>query len=308
MSNLRQFLVGKEAIQAIHNAKTIQPHDYPKKALHKDAVLYPTLSHPFLKIYTVFIEKIGYTLSLLGIRETGARFVLHARYSSLKTDSYYQKFFGKQFLVRSINLPNLQRADVFAHPTMQRSALPDDAVRQLIDPSFEELDFLNNKGVCLGTCEWFAYLYFKTNYLFSNAQQHLIAIANQFKEGAPVEAQVLQKLQCTTLDESPHLHLSKKPFIDLSNTGTPIQQITRLTCSLLKAPPGFYTIQTSSHRLNWIKSRNNTSYLHDPNCGLIKNDCLDDHITMANILVTTYAKPYDSTLLKIKTVTAKRMF
>ncbi len=306
MSSLQRFLEGRDAVREIAICRKKSSASLLRsERLNGQNIEWISTPELFLKIYAVFVRQTGCLLVLFGMQETGSRLVLYARRITLCDDRYYRDLFGKRFLVRSINLPKPDKADVFAHPPIACSSLLDTQVRKLVHPNRRELSFENGNGVCLGSSDWFAYLYFKTRQLFSDPRHHLIAIARLFKEGAPIEAQVLQKFQNLVVKDSPHLGLTSRIVTEISTQGKDVEKITNVALAFVKAAPGFYALTTPHHRMNWIKVDDSTSYLFDPNIGLVESSTADDYIDLAAKLVGTYEREDDPFLFRLKIISQK---
>jgi hypothetical protein len=113
-------------------------------------------------------------------------------------------------------------------------------------------------GKCTGMSHWFIFLYFKTRHLFNSPRECLIAIAEEFKEGAPDEACILQGI-----------NVRKGKLIDLrinehfqtieehETEGSMIQRIQSL-------PLGVYGITTKEHYMVYFKVSEDLGFFFDP--------------------------------------------
>ena len=120
-------------------------------------------------------------------------------------------------------------------------------------------------GVCRGSSIWFIHLYFKTLDSFKDPKHHLIALASQFKTGAPSQAGLLQALSSgeKLLElEKQKMKTSKVSLYELdSNLDSANKKINSL-------PNGIYRVGAYRHSMVFVKYSQKESYVWDPDFGL----------------------------------------
>jgi len=286
---LKKFFSGTEAIDDLKRkaAKSELPFEW-------DESLMP--------IYSAFAKALSEVFLTFSLWDLGHKWLLQAKWAQIHPDSYFRKLFGDRFLVRSVNLPPLDKVDECSQCSMEVASLDDSRVKKLLPANVKQLQFIGEEGGCLGGSEWMLSLYFRTTNLFANTKQHLIALANLFRKGLPLEAQVLQAFDNDGLLESPHLGLSKRLYAQIGNTGSFEQRLEKAAATLLSAPAGAYAVSLPGHRVTWFKVDSTTSYLHCENMGLIEILTVQDYIQACNILLTTYRNALDPNAMTIRSV------
>ncbi|MBN2479680.1 MAG: hypothetical protein JXA94_05580 [Parachlamydiales bacterium] len=155
---------------------------------------------------------------------------------------------------------------------------------KLIDPKLKKHLFVNEEnekvlnlsdkdGMCRGMSEWFIYLYLNTYKDFKNRESHIIAIANLFKKGSPVEGVLSQKFYRVSNFYTP---LAMESIYTLSIFDLPHTK-TNAIKSLKLLPNGIYKTShdvrnANPHAAVLIKLSDKCVYFWDPNIGLIKED------------------------------------
>jgi hypothetical protein len=133
-------------------------------------------------------------------------------------------------------------------------------------------------GLCRGMCQWFHFLYLNTQGHFSDRRKHMIAICEQFANGAGKAAALLQSLDAK---KGKILNLNIGAQQPHSKRNRP-DQMLKILCadwtndSLLKdivdklndLPVGSYTITIPRHALAMVKINNRLSYFFDPDEGV----------------------------------------
>lgn len=163
-----------------------------------------------------------------------------------------QKVFQANLLSRSINMHRQDTSDYFLQSPIHTSfaTCPDPA----------SLNFFHQEGICRGMCHWFIYLYFKTKDQFTDPEQHVRSVGQQFERGASRQPAFLHSLTLHPLCDLLRLN------VDQNNSGigmagkTPEQILREFQCR----PPGVYGIYTSSHQVVYLKIDDNRQYLFDP--------------------------------------------
>lgn len=256
----------------------------------------------FMPLYSVFAKTLGQVFHTMSFCDLGQKWFLQSKWAELHPDSYYKQIYGERFLVRAVNLPPIDQQGECCAPIAVAS-IKDSAVRTLCKAKEDLLYFDTLEGGCLGGSEWMLSLYFRTQDLFSNAKEHLIAISKLFQGGLPLQAQVLQGLDSGHLKESPHLGLLKKSYAQVENQGTNKEIFEKAVRMMYAAPKGEYAIDLPGHRVTFYKVDKTTSFLHDENAGLIEMNSLKDHMHECDILLSTYrCGAFDKIAFKMQSV------
>jgi hypothetical protein len=168
-----------------------------------------------------------------------------------------QKIFQQNLLGRSINTHRKDTEDYYLqHPMRVPFATYNE----------KNLEFFHKNGICKGMCYWFAFLYFKTKDRFTDPQQHIRAVTEQFAKGAPRQAAFLQSLKPASIYELLRLNVQEDSS-KVSVAGKTRDQICR---ELQFRAPGVYgIITTSPHFVIYVKVDDNHEYLFEPNKGSI---------------------------------------
>jgi hypothetical protein len=286
-SALKGFFEGKEAIAQLK-----------KKAKSSDSPF--EWDESLMSIYSTFAKTLSGVFHTLSMWDLGQKWLLKSKWAAIRPDSYYRNIFGDRFLVRSVNLPP---SDSITLPSaVEVSSIQDFRVRRLLPSNVKRLQFNSEEGGCLGGSEWMLALYFRTQGLFSNTKQHLIALAKLFRKGLPVEAQVLQAFANDVVLESPHLGLTKHVDVRIENKGSFQDRLEKAAAALYAAPPGAYAITLPGHRVTWFKATKTTSYMHCENMGLIEILSVKDYIEACDILLTNHTNVFDPNVMIIKSV------
>jgi hypothetical protein len=169
-----------------------------------------------------------------------------------------QKIFQANLLCRSINTHRKDTADYFLE-----SPIPTPFVAH---PNSTSLNFFHQDGICRGMCHWFIYLYFKTQGCFTDPEQHVRAVGQQFEQGASRQPAFLHSLTLPPLYDLLRLNVHQDNSKVRVTGTTPEQVLREFQCRA----PGVYGIYTSSHQVVYIKIDDSRQYLFDPNIGCLK--------------------------------------
>jgi len=198
----------------------------------------------------------------LGLRSLSLRIqliYLHNKTSSLHLQAL--KTHRTSLLCFCKNLPHLSTADIYLHQPIPKKTIHDGKIIKLLQPytGEEEIQFFHQTGTCRGMCYWFIHLYFKARDKFKSSSQLIRAISDQFKDGAPRPATLLQSI-CAT-----------EKILGLVGTTQTfyLKDFTLLKEALKKNPPGIYSIGLGKHRINYIKTSSEKAYIFDPNIGTV---------------------------------------
>lgn len=170
-----------------------------------------------------------------------------------------QKVFQANLLSRSINAHRKDTSDYFLQQPVRTSfATPPDST---------SLNSFHKDGLCRGMCFWFIYLYFKTQGSFTDPEQHVRAIGQQFEQGAPRQAAFLHSLMVL-----PSLYDLLRLNVREENSKFKVAETTpeQIFHEFQSRAPGVYGIYTPSHQVVYIKVDDDRQYLFDPNTGCIK--------------------------------------
>ncbi len=246
------------------------------------------LNEIYFHVSGFFLSLGSYLLHFCSMTDLSKKMWVQSRHTindatAIKTD----KIFQNNLLAKSVNTHRLDRADYFLQPSIRTSLAT--------HPSGGMVNFFHAGGICRGMCHWFIHLYFKSRGQFSNTDEHFRSVGQQFMQGAPDQAALLQSLDLPPTYSLLHLNVradySKVKVKDKTN-----EQIMR---GLLCQPPGVYGIYTSSHQVVFIKIDESRQYLFDPNIGVIKvtslllfdqamQNYIDTHDPEKDIIVDLY--------------------
>jgi hypothetical protein len=169
-----------------------------------------------------------------------------------------QKIFQANLLSRSINMHRKDTSDYFLQKPIRTSFVT--------HPDSTSLNFFHQEGVCRGMCHWFIYLYFKTQGRFTDLEQHVRAVGQQFEQGASRQPAFLHSLTLPPLYDLLRLNVHQDNS-RISVAGKTPELILR---EFQARVPGVYGIYTSSHQVVYIKIDDNRQYLFEPNTGCLK--------------------------------------
>jgi hypothetical protein len=240
--------------------------------------------------YYLFCEVVltigSHLLHLCGMTDLSKRaWVLsrHAIYDATAMKTH--RVFQENFLIKSANTHRLCDESAYLQPAT-KTHLPTYPVPGMVQ-------WFHSRGVCRGMCLWFVYLYLKTGPKFCDVEQHLRAVGEQFKDGAPVQSVLLQSLQTRPAHELLHLRAQE------SQIATRGQTEDQILSQLQARPPGAYGIYTSCHQVVYIKVDSSRQFLFEPNKGTLKlpspllfkqamEGCLSSHNRSAPLIVDRY--------------------
>jgi len=184
---------------------------------------------------------------------------LHAKTSTIHLQAL--KTHRSSLICFSKNIPTPSSSDVYLHEPIERTKIKDPVLEKYFFSSKNDnqISFFHELGSCRGICYWFIYLYFKTKDTFSSPHLHIIRISQEFTDGAPAPAALLQSLH--PVENFLNIK-SKTLFYYLDN-------FIELKQNLLSCSEGIYTIGLGRHRINYIKISEEKAYIFDPNIGTI---------------------------------------
>jgi hypothetical protein len=163
--------------------------------------------------------------------------------------------------------------DVYLQSKMSRDQITDKEVLRYLKP-LKEIDFYSPEGVCHGMIDWFLNLYDKTYHYFADREEHLIAVAKQFMDGAPRQATFLQVVK------NVRFLLPSNKVVEYSKSALN-QSKEKIEQGIAALSPGVYGVyifrnqkeserSLHGHGVLYIKTDAFNSYVFDPNHGLIK--------------------------------------
>ncbi len=267
---LGKFLYGKETIDAI-KAQAKLPFASGESRLASWEVTWLAIASPLCSIYALFVKATGYLVFSFDAQNAQLLFA-HAAYvehNTLRWATY--AIFGRDLLVSTLNTAAESGKEVYAHPSIPFSKVPQPAVRERFRYYQDAVGIRlqkNPAGQCFGESEFYAHLYFQTRKAFRNVEQHHTAISKVFSDGAPKEALLWQLAQYDSI-RKPILGLRKTLESDI--TSPTAEKVRR---AFERCKPGLYAVREidyrgGEHRINLIKERNNQFYIFDPARGLI---------------------------------------
>lgn len=221
------------------------------------SLLQPDLEAMSKVIYCHFLVVISGLLQGVGATDLSKRCYVHSRH--LLDQSQLLSTFRKyrdNFLIPLTNAHRLDTEDFYLHPPLAHPLQRDTS-----------LNFYHSMGICRGICDWFLYLYFKTQANFTSPEEHIKAVGKIFEKGAPRQAAFFQTFTASyalTL-----LGFGVQPdvlrFADIAGQiGTTANRIYHL-------PPGAYALYLShKHRMNFIIEPSGERFFIEPNQGCLK--------------------------------------
>ena len=149
---------------------------------------------PFRWIGAVALKCIAQIASLLGAKG----FKKQAKMASRRLDAGFSLHSDnptKLFFIQKTENHANDRGIVSKAQPIPGDQIQDPRVRNrtFLREENNQVDF-HASGVCRGICDWFIYLYFKTQHQFSDPRNHMIALGKQFSKGGGVEPTLLQSL------------------------------------------------------------------------------------------------------------------
>lgn len=184
----------------------------------------------------------------------------------------------KIHLTYSINAHKLENWDLYLHPELPRNFIQNPLVKAaLSDSSVSKLKFSNLKGLCRGAVDWFIFLVLKTQGKFPSLKDQLIAIANQFITGVPLQGVLLQTFK--SFDSSPNYFLNMQKELILAFDGKSID-----------LEPGCYSFYLSKHLMAYFKQDDETAFIWNPNGGLTDLSGKNQVALLQNYLMNRWKK------------------
>lgn len=287
-TDLKAFFSGEEEIQAIAESETVDPsNDPPTLYYNRWQIAWIYITTPFMGIFVLFCETIACLLFHLGAVGTSRVFTLLAKHSLydwkiLENQNIYQD----RFLVPSRNCHDLWTTDVYTTPPIHESMIVDKKVRKMIfykaivkiDSHAKQLkddvmdgikkihflNFYSSDGLCRGMSSWWMFLFLSTKHLLKDPYEHVKAVSKIFEKGAPRKAALLHTLagdaealllnmETTDVFKTDYKHIHK--------------DATKTLDDLKKIPPGEYALGFRTHRINYVKYRDDLGFIWDPNMG-----------------------------------------
>lgn len=153
---------------------------------------------------------------------------------------------------------------------------------QVTDPRLKKRTFHKGHvefkgGYCRGMSYWFLYLYFQTKHLYADARKQMFALSKIFRDGAPIEAMLLQgmytrngKIMNLCHNSEHHIgfhYLDNARKIELAeiNGTRQIKDPTLAKKELTNLDVGAYICCFPTHAVVYIKVSQELSYFYNPN-------------------------------------------
>jgi hypothetical protein len=245
---LQNFMSGQAEVAEILRGGKVQP-------------VYSGCCPLIEECYYLFCEVIltvgSHLTHLFGMTDLSRRlwvFSRHAIYDATAIKTH--RVFQENFLTKSANTHRLFDEPAYLQPAT-KTYLP-------TYPEPGSVQWFHSQGVCRGMSLWFVYLYLKTKLKFRDVEQHLKAVGEQFKDGAPVQSALLQSLQTRPAHELLHLRAQESQIVTRGQTED------QILSQLQARPPGIYGVYTSCHQVVYIKADNSRQFLFEPNKGTLK--------------------------------------
>lgn len=282
--HLRAYLSGQEAIDQINRQAANPIPSAASKLNDRWEVFKREVDSTFQDIYTLFLSALSSLLNCIGATDLAKRCHVASRQAMASTLflTHYNEI-GNNFLMPSLNTHRTDTNDLYLHPPLEPGSHPLFEIRD-INGRNQGVNFFHRHGVCRGMANWFLYLYFQTQAQFTDSDEHIKAVTQQFEAGAPQEASLLHSLneeattQLLNLDRQLDvLHCDPMVLTD--------QQIADQLCAL---PPGAYALYSSSHRVNWINLGESRGYFYNPSFGSDRVQGIEDLTKCVKEFVKTH--------------------
>lgn len=271
-THLRAYLSGQEAIDQINRQAANSIPSAASRLNDRWEVFKWELDSTFQDIYTLFLSAVSSLLKCIGATDLAKRCHVASRQAMASTLflTHHNKM-GNNFLMSSLNTHRTDSNGLYLHPSLEPESHPLFEIRDIHGQN-QGVNFFHQHGVCRGMANWFFYLYFQTQAQFTNPDEHIKAVTQQFEAGAPKEASLLHSLneEATTqlLNLDRQLDVLQCDPMTLTD-----RQIAELLCAL---PPGAYALYSSSHRVNWINLGGSRGYFYNPSFGSDRIQEIDD--------------------------------
>lgn len=220
---------------------------------------YIDLNELYFYVSGFFLSLGSYLLHALCMTDLSKKMWVQSRHTindatAIKAD----KIFQNNLLAKSVNTHRLDATNYFLLPPARTTLAT--------HPAGGMVNFFHTGGICRGMCHWFVHLYFKSRGHFSDINQHLRSVGQQFTQGAPNQAALLQSFDLPPVYDLLHLRV-QADYSKISVKNKTVEQIIR---EIQVRPLGVYGIYTSSHQVIYIKIDESRQYLFDPNVGVIR--------------------------------------
>jgi hypothetical protein len=222
------------------------------------------------KIFSVALKHIKIFLEHLGSHILSMKVVfLHLHLSCYSNHLHAYKSYGRYLLCFARNYPKQFPKTSHIEKKIAPKDMKDAFVKDLFHPSSydESITLFHLNGVCRGMCFWFIYLYLSSKKQFNDTNEHILSVAKEFEEGAPLAASILQNVW------------KIESFLGLKGNIISISydEFEKNKDRFRKFPHGIYSIGFGKHRINYVKISSSESYFFDPNIGTwkIKNSASD---------------------------------
>ncbi len=283
-THLRAYLSGQEAIDQI-TRQAANPLSNPSSKLNDRWEIFKwEVDSTFQDIYTLFLSAVSSLLNCIGATDLAKRCYVASRQAMASTRflTHYSEM-GNRFLMSSLNTHRTDTKDLYLHPFLEPGSYPLFEIRDNQGQN-QGINFFHRYGVCRGMSNWFLYLYFKTQAHFTDPDEHIKAVTQQFEAGASKEASLLHSLneEATTQLLNLDRQLNVLQCDPLKQTD---QHIAEQLCAL---PPGAYALYSSSHRVNWINLGGSKGYFYNPNFGSDRIQGIEDLTKCVKELVKTH--------------------
>lgn len=196
--SIKNIFSGREAIEQLRS-EVAEKNTYRSSLLNNSFEVVSLLAKgPLLVIYAVFAKVMSLMCFVCGANSWGRSWLITYKSIGYEVIEVFCKVhYGSRWLVRSKNVASRNTEIFLKCPPIQK-ALASEEVRALLYPTESQSDNLDlgniDQGYCQGMASWFISLLCRISSYPGDFEKKLISIANLFKDGAPIEAQLIQKM------------------------------------------------------------------------------------------------------------------
>ncbi len=281
---LRAYLSGQESINQIIQWSATPLLTPSNKLNNRWEMVKWEIYSIFQDIYALFLCAASSLLNCLGVIDLAKRCHVASRQEMASTLflTHFNEI-GDNFLMISINTHRTDTSDLYLHPFLEPSSHPLFEI-QSIDKQKQGINFFHWYGVCRGMSDWFFHLYFKTQAYFTDPDEHIKAVTQQFEAGAPREASLLHSLN----EEAPTELLNLDRHLNVLQCNPICQTDKQIAEELCTLPPGTYALYSSCHRVNWINLGGSRGYFYNPSFGSDRIQDIDDLTKSIKAFIKTH--------------------
>ncbi|MBS0652177.1 MAG: hypothetical protein JSR39_01480 [Verrucomicrobia bacterium] len=261
--HLRAYLSGHEAIGQINRQAANPIPSAASKLNDRWEVFKWEVDSTFQDIYSIFLSAVSSLLKCIGATDLAKRCHVASRQARASTLFLtHHNEMGNNFLMSSLNTHRTDTDELYLHPSLEPGSHPLFEIRD-IHGTIQGVNFFHQRGICRGMANWFFFLYFQTQAQYTDPDEHIKAVTQQFEAGAPKEASLLHSLS----EEATTQLLNMDRQLDVLNCDPMVLNDRQIAEQLCALPPGAYALYSSSHRVNWINLGGSRGYFYNPSFG-----------------------------------------